>query len=278
MVYVKEPTKQLVQDLASVPVYHKSAGIDSYPGSEEVARLLSRERRKPPVAGSLPAETGRVTGQSRPTGPGEIKKKSLVRAASVSEGGFKELADEITRCQACSLHQNRILPVPGLGSAKCTLLIVGDWLTADQAERFPDGCQFGIEQDRMLGRMLEAIKMDRSQVFVTNVIKCGIPSSTQPLAEHVNTCISFLHRQIRMLKPQLILAMGLIAARSLMNRPESLSRLRGRLHSYQGQEKALTPLVATYHPTFLLKNEGMKKATWADLQLAAKQLDRISGS
>lgn len=274
--YVKPLTKQLVKDIASFLAYHASAGIDSYPASDELARLMTRHGRERVLS---PVSHGRSRRQDISREPGKQEEVQVHTSAFRAEAAglaLQEIVQEVGRCHACSLSSSRKIPVAGIGSVKCRLLIIGDWLSVDREDQLPENCQFGLEQDRMLKRMLEAIKLDRNEVFVTNVIKCGIPASKQPRAEHANTCLSFLQRQISVLRPQLILAMGMIAARALLNRPESLSRLRGRLHRYQSSDKMNIPLIATYHPTFLLQNEGMKKATWADLQLAAKQLAQVS--
>jgi DNA polymerase len=155
------------------------------------------------------------------------------------------------------------------------LLVVGDWLAVPEGLQPPTGCVFGIEQDRMLGKMIDAIKLPRTQVFVTNVIKCGIPASCQPKAEHVRACLPFLHRQIALLQPEMILAMGMIATKALLNRREPLSALRGQLHALVIRDDLKIPLIATYHPTFLLQNPEMKQATWLDLQLLGRQLGTI---
>ena len=267
---VNQHTKELVKDVVRFLAYHKSAGIDSYPESEELRRLLQGEYDP----GSKPSPPTRRPAMAKEKGTEErvAARDESAAVPAGSAGKMEELAAEIGRCHACSLSTCRVIPVAGAGGSRCGLLIVGDWLSVERPGQLPENCQFGLEQDRMLGRMLQAMKMDRSEVFVTNVIKCGIPSAKQPQAAHVTTCVSYLHSQITLLKPRLILAMGLIAARSLLNRREPLSRLRGRLHSYQDRDGNTIPLVATYHPTFLLQNEGMKKATWIDLQLAARHL------
>lgn len=154
------------------------------------------------------------------------------------------------------------------------MLIVGDWLVAEPGRVVPKRTVFGVEQDRMLGKMLDAIKFPKDQVFASNVIKCGVPASCQPKAENVRACLSYLHRQIAVIQPEIVLSMGMIATRTLLDRRDPLSKLRGRLHNCKiGGEKTI-PLIATYHPTFLLQNPEMKRATWYDLQLMAKQLEK----
>ena len=124
----------------------------------------------------------------------------------------------------------------------------------------------------MLQRMMTAIKLPWENVFVTNVIKCGVRSEEQPQAEHIDACSSYLLRQIRAVSPELICSMGVVATKSLLRLPQSLSQLRGRFHPFRVGDDCEIPLLPTYHPGYLLQNPEMKKATWHDLQLLEKRL------
>ncbi len=260
---------QIIREVCGVLRYHRSAGIDSYPATDALTALLRQRPVLPQAARAMmvqpveAAESGRVG-------------KPVVGRQGSQEGAPKaSLADirsEVEVCTACGLSQHRIVPVAGEGDVRARLLVVGDWLALEGSGPVPVGCLFGVEQDRMLGKMLEAIKLPQSEVFITNVIKCGVPADCQPRAEHVHACLCFLQRQIVAVKPEVILCMGLIATRALLDRREPLSSLRGQVHSYLTPDKRQIPLIATYHPTFLLQNPEMKKATWLDLQLLARQL------
>ncbi len=185
---------------------------------------------------------------------------------------FADIAAEVATCHACDLYKQRIYPVAGRGPEKIRLLIVGDWLSADGREGLPPGHLFGVLQDQMLSRMLAAIKLSATDVFITNVIKCAVPDSCQPQATHVQSCVSFLRRQIAALLPELICTMGTVAARAVLEKSQPLSRLRGQFHEYEVEKNKTIPVIATYHPTYLLQNPEMKQATWADLQLLAKRM------
>lgn len=268
---MKTTVRDILKDIGSQLAYHKSAGIETYPKSEGILALLNRQPQrgtpqKLKAAVSVDSPPGRMIAKP------EVKKVDS-QVETVPSGSLEELVNEIQTCTACALAEFRILPVAGIGEERARLLIVGDRLPADKGTRLPETCVFGIEQDRMLARMLEAIQLPRSDVFVTNVIKCAVPLSRQPQAEHVNACYSYLQRQVAVLRPEMILAMGMIPARMMLSRSDSLSRLRGRFHSYKCTGGRKIPLVATYHPTFLMQNEGMKRATWEDLKLVAKQLN-----
>ena len=126
----------------------------------------------------------------------------------------------------------------------------------------------------MLQRMLAAINLSPDDAFISNVIKCGVDASVQPKAENIAACLSYLHRQIAAISPQVICAMGIVAARSILQISQPLSQLRGRFHNYRQGDIRTIPVMATYHPTFLLQNPEMKKATWEDLQAIAKELQK----
>lgn len=261
----------LLREVRAVLTYHRCSGIESYPAVEGVTALLRLQ------AGAVPR--GMPVPQKMAVPDRTEQRGGLAKSAQVQPGSrpvpatpLSDILEEVRGCTACRLSEKRIVPVAGGGGEKAKLLIVGDWMVLAKGHPETGGCVFGIEQDRMLGRMLEAINMPREEVFVTNVIKCGIPGDCQPRAEHVHACLSFLLRQMVSLQPTAILSMGLIATRTLLKRKESLSTLRGQLQVCHDPNGRKIPLIATYHPTFLLQNPEMKRATWQDLQLLAKQL------
>lgn len=270
---VSPEAADLLREVRGVIGYHKDLGIDSYPATEELARLLQLRvgsgRTQQPARPELLAEKGNSGRHVRPRAPQAEPERERLQVQVTS---LEDIRVEVESCAACALSGDRLVPTAGEGGEKPRLLIVGDWLALPPGQAPPPGCQFGIEQDRMLAKMLEAINLSRQEVFVTNVIKCGIPVEMQPKAEHLHACLSYLHRQLVTLQPAAILSMGMIATRALLDRREPLSRLRGHLHLCNCPDERKVPLVATYHPTFLLQNPEMKKATWLDLQLLARQL------
>lgn len=124
----------------------------------------------------------------------------------------------------------------------------------------------------MLSRMLEAIHLAPDDVFITNILKCGLPVSCQPIAANIHCCLSYLRRQIAVLAPEVICSMGTVATRALLDLPQSLSQLRGRFHLYTALDGKQIPLIPTYHPSYLLQAAEMKSETWKDLQLIEKKL------
>ena len=249
--------------------YHISLGIKHYPCDENIEgflRALPSKVQKESI-GQQKNVVGRQTLPSR-------KKPATIQ----SPIKISEIAAEVAVCHACDLHQQRLYPVAGGGSDKIRLLIVGDWLSADERGDLPTGHIFGVLQDEMLSRMLLAINLSADEVFITNVIKCAVPAACQPQAAHVQSCLSFLRRQIVALRPEVICTMGMVTARAVLQRSQPLSKLRGQFHEYKVEKEWIIPVIATYHPTYLLQNPEMKQATWADLQLLAKRMGLMPGT
>lgn len=260
---------QLLAELKTLLHYHQETGIPFYPKGDDCQAFLRffPEPLAEQSAAALPEKTS----------VGQVTVRNTGRQPEKSPLSLLDIADEVAVCRACDLHRQRIYPVAGRGLDKVRLLLVGDWLAGGSQGQLSPGLLFGVEQDLMLARMLAAIKLPTDSVFVTNVIKCAIPEILQPQAEHVQSCISFLRRQISVLMPELICTMGMVAARAVLESSLPLSRLRGRLHEYDVGGDARIPVITTYHPTYLLQNAEMKTAAWTDLQLVARTL-RLPGA
>ncbi len=253
----------IVKELQSLLNYHSSIGISHYPRNSAVQSFL----RFLPQAGGKEDLTRDIFIPKAPASPRE-----KLPEPKISPVKIEDIAAEVATCRACELNKQRLYPVAGRGPEKIRLLIVGDWLAGDEGEALPPGHLFGVRQDQMLGRMLLAINLSATDVFITNVIKCAVPSSCQPQATHVQSCASFLRRQIVALSPEVICTMGMVAARTVLEKSQPLSRLRGQFHEYKVEKDKTIPVIATYHPSYLLQNPEMKQATWADLQMLAKRM------
>ena len=267
----QEDLKPMVMDrthfltgLQSLLRYHQAIGINRYPeGSDSQAFL----RVQP-----LPPGPPRSIGQGEKTSHEPLSHGRSSKPLEKSPLRLADIAEEVATCHACDLHKQRLYPVAGCGPEKVRLLLIGDWLASDAQGQLPPGQIFGVEQDLMLAKMLAAIRLSQKSVFITNVIKCAVPATCQPQANHVQSCVSFLRRQITVLMPEVICTMGMVAARATLEKSQPLSRLRGRWHEYEVSRGVKIPVVATYHPTYLLQNSEMKTATWADLQMLAGRL------
>lgn len=253
----------ILAGLKSLLQYHKTIGIDAYPRNDDIEAFLQVSPRHAAPESASPVERSALQKVS------PAKERRPIPKSTVK---ITDIAEEVASCHACELHKQRLYPVSGRGSEKIRLLIVGDWLAATDTEQLPAGHLFGVEQDKMLGRMLTAINLSGDDVFITNVIKCAVPHSCQPQASHVQSCVSYLRRQIAVLRPEIICTMGMVAARAILENPQPLSRLRGQFLEYEQEQNHSISVIATYHPSYLLQNPEMKQATWADLQLLAKRL------
>lgn len=254
--------EQLLHEIRGVLACQQISSIDSYIASEELQSFFESRRH-----------------QSYPPSPKlsvpQKKQDSKPRAASQSDHlVLSEIAAEVANCRSCSLAEQRSCVVPGReGSQDIRLFIVGHWLSFEGGEQ--PRSVFGVEEDLMLERMLAAIKLPIEEVMVCNMVKCSVASGTQPQVEHIEACTSYLQRQIAAAAPEVICTMGMAATRSLLRLNQPLSSLRLKFHAFKGTDGAETPLLATYHPSFLLKNIEMKKATWEDLQRIQKYLGLV---
>ena len=171
-----------------------------------------------------------------------------------------ELAKVAAACHRCALAKTRQSVVFADGSPSANVLCVGE---APGANEDRIGKPFVGRAGKLLDRLLLAVGFRRSDVYICNVLKCRPPENRNPLPEEIELCSPFLLRQLDLVAPQVIVAFGTFAARTLLERRESLGRLRLQTHLYRG-----VPLVATYHPAALLRNPGWVRPTWEDLQRA----------
>jgi uracil-DNA glycosylase len=175
-----------------------------------------------------------------------------------------EVAQLIAACRDCKLCDSRTKTVPGEGPATAKLVVVGEGPGRTEDET---GRPFVGRAGELLTKILEAIELPRDQVFICNVVKCRPPENRLPQYDEIAACMPFLYRQIELVKPKVILAMGGTAAQSLLNTKQSLGALRNQLHRFRG-----IPLIVTYHPAALLRNPNWKRPTWDDVRIAARLL------
>ncbi len=176
------------------------------------------------------------------------------------------LADAVANCQACGLCQHRKQAVLGTGHPSAHWMLVGE---APGEQEDIQGEPFVGRAGQLLDRMLQASRLtreaasERQQVHIANVIKCRPPGNRNPTADEVNQCEPYLIRQVQLVQPKLLVAMGRFAAQTLLKTSEPIGKLRGRVHHYEG-----IPLVVTYHPAYLLRNPADKALAWDDWCLA----------
>lgn len=259
-------TAELLRSIKSLVAYHKSCGVEHYQRSDSFdagLRLLETMGLEEQSRGEKVADSPAVDmAQTTPaTGSGTVS--------------IDELAVEIEKCRLCELCQSRKVSTPGKGGQHPDLLVVGEWLEHNSEET--SEALFGDQQDLMLSRMIAAIQLHSSEVFITNLIKCSVAGSDRPDASQIATCLGYVKQQIGLLSPRVIVAMGTATSQALLGSSRSLIALRGRFHQFQLGDGAQIPLMPTFHPTYLLKNPEMKQPTWNDLQAVKKKLDEAPG-
>jgi DNA polymerase len=210
------------------------------------------------------AETGQ--GQAVPA-PVE-RPAPATRREQILRMDWEALTQAIRTCTACGLHTTRTQGVVGVGDPHAEWLLVGE---APGAEEDAQGEPFVGQAGKLLDAMLAAIGLKRGEnVYIANVLKSRPPGNRNPAPEEVAACLPYLERQVQLIRPKLILALGRFAVQSLLETEETIGRLRGRVHRYQD-----VPLIVTYHPAYLLRNLPDKARAWEDLCLARQTVREI---
>ena len=197
-----------------------------------------------------------------------ISAPPLVTTASLAAGdkaaALQLIRDDLGDCTRCALHKGRNKLVFADGDPNARLMFVGEGPGADEDAQ---GLPFVGRAGQLLNNMIAAMGLKREEVYIANVVKCRPPGNRTPEPEEANTCSPFLFRQIDVVRPQVLVALGATAATYLLGHRQPLAGLRGRVHAFRGMQ-----LIVTYHPAFLLRDPRQKKEAWADLQIAMKEL------
>jgi DNA polymerase len=175
---------------------------------------------------------------------------------------WEQLRTTVLRCEQCELHRTRTQAVFGVGNQQAQWMVVGEAPGADEDRQ---GEPFVGRAGQLLNNMLYAIGLKREQVYIANVLKCRPPNNRDPKPEEVASCEAYLQRQVALIQPKLILAVGRIAAHNLLKTDVSLAKLRQQTFYYGATQ---TPLIVTYHPAYLLRSPREKRKAWQDLQYA----------
>jgi DNA polymerase len=235
------------------------------PSTQASATNRENQPPAPPARGPRPAAPVPTTAE--PDLPQELIETIDVPGATTSALSWDQLREAVKTCQACGLHHARTQTVFGVGNPEADLMIIGE---APGAEEDRQGEPFVGRAGRLLDAMLEAIGLDRQAVFIANIVKCRPPNNRDPHAEEAAACRPFLHRQIALIQPRLILSVGRVSAHNLLGSEEAVGRLRGRVHRFDPGD---IPLIVTYHPAYLLRRPQEKAKAWQDLQAAYRLLN-----
>jgi len=185
---------------------------------------------------------------------------------------LEKIAEEVNQCRKCDLGQLRTNTVPGEGNPNARIMFVGE---APGADEDAQGRPFVGRAGQLLNKIIEACALKRSDVFIGNILKCRPPDNRDPRAEEIISCLPYLQRQIEIINPEIIVALGAHAARTLLNTTKSIGQLRGQFHEYYpGIGRPPIKLMATYHTAYLLRNYSQenRRRVWEDMKSVLAEL------
>lgn len=217
---------------------------------------------QPVPAAEVAAPAAEAVSRTAAEPPTQAVAEPAADATPAVPADWDGLAAAVAGCTACPLHQTRTQTVFGVGNRNADWLVIGEAPGAEEDRR---GEPFVGRAGQLLDAMLRAVGLDRNQAYIANILKCRPPNNRDPRPEEVEACAGFLNRQIELIRPRLILAVGRIAAQNLLHSDAPIGRLRGRVHRLEPEG---IPVVVTYHPAYLLRSPGEKRKAWADLLLA----------
>ncbi len=216
----------------------------------------------PPDAAGTPASIRTANGEPGPGGAAAGAPATLYKTAA---DALTIVRSDIGDCVRCKLHAlGRRQIVFGVGNPDADLMFVGE---APGADEDVQGIPFVGRAGQLLTKIIEAIDLKREDVYIANVIKCRPPGNRNPEQDEVETCEPFLFRQVDIIRPRVIVALGTFAARTLLRTLDPISRLRGRVYDYRGAK-----LIPTFHPAYLLRNPASKREVWEDMKVVRKLL------
>ncbi|HBS52268.1 MAG TPA: uracil-DNA glycosylase [Coxiellaceae bacterium] len=198
--------------------------------------------------------------------------KSRINDASMtaktsSQNNLEDIKKQVIACKLCDLHKTRTNTVFGIGNEKAKVMFIGE---APGANEDLKGEPFVGRAGMLLNSMLRSIGLERTDVYIANILKCRPPNNRDPLPQEVKLCTPYLQQQIALIQPKVLIAVGRIAAQFLLNTMESMSKLRGNTYQY-GEQKI--PLLVTYHPAYLLRSPSEKRKAYVDFLLIKKMVE-----
>ena len=184
-----------------------------------------------------------------------------------SPSSLEAVRTELGDCRRCKLHPYRTQIVFGTGNPHAKLIFIGE---APGRDEDLQGEPFVGQAGQLLNKIIQAIQLQREEVYIANIIKCRPPENRNPEPDEIAACEPFLIKQLQVIRPKLICALGAFAAQTLLKTEEKISSLRGKFHQYQG-----IPLMPTYHPAFLLRNPSRKREVWEDMKKIKREYDKL---
>ncbi|HVC00518.1 MAG TPA: uracil-DNA glycosylase [Candidatus Dormibacteraeota bacterium] len=269
--------KQTLAKLEAWLSYYDDLGLGAFyarrpvmaPGPGE--RAAEGPRHSPPEVSRLSAAPARPAAEPARAPADETAPVSVANAHSLFEAAERikgdtldRIRDDIGECTRCKLHKSRHRIVFGDGNVRAKLVFVGE---GPGEEEDKQGLPFVGRAGKLLTQMIEAMGLNRQDVFICNVVKCRPPSNRTPEKDEIATCLPFLERQLAVIGPKVIVCLGSVATQSLLKTGEAMSRLRGKWFEWHGMK-----LLPTYHPAYLLRNPSAKAIVWEDLQVVMAEL------
>lgn len=258
--------RTLARDLRALLAYQGQLGLG---GLDVTPPAPARPRAEPPPVTARDEAARQIAALGAPgRDVTPAKAPPRPRPAPSSEGSvvpeLRAIRDDLGECTRCKLHEGRTQVVFGVGNPRARLMFIGEGPGRDEDLQ---GEPFVGAAGQLLDRMIKAMGLARSDVYIANIVKCRPPQNRDPEPDEIEACEGFLRAQIRAVRPEVLVALGRVAAQTLLRESKPVSRLRGKWREYEG-----TPLMPTYHPAYLLRNPSEKRPVWDDLQEVMRRL------
>lgn len=260
----------ILRDIRNTLMHLKSQGFTGFDCSPEALQAFrtltgppkAAQARETKVPGGSDVSPGASktaqTGHLRASGPAPNPATKAAPLKATQPESLAAIQADITDCHRCNLAEGRTRIVFGDGHPQARLVFVGEGPGHDEDLQ---GLPFVGRAGQLLTRIIEAMGLQRSDVYICNIVKCRPPGNRNPAPAEIEACSPFLRRQLAAIQPEFICALGTFAAQTLLDTATPISRLRGRFHTYQGIE-----LIPTFHPAYLLRNPASKREVWEDMQ------------
>ena len=274
---VEAELQELAEALREHLLWQRSCGADALPRAERPLEAVRFDEPVEAVSAQV-SRTSQVRTERPSRGPvvsAEVQVPAATRAPEFDVPAepearwarLQQLATQTMSCTRCPLHAARAQAVFSRGTPVTELMFVGE---GPGAEEDAQGEPFVGKAGQLLDRMIKAMGLDRDQVYICNIVKCRPPDNRTPEPEEMAACMPYLHEQIALVQPKVIVALGATAAKGLLGISEGITRLRGKWRLY----RASIPVMPTFHPAYLLRKEEAKRDVWNDLKAVMKQLGR----
>ena len=248
--------------------YHESLGIKGYPRTDMLERFLAAYRE------DSAEQPGSRAPQKKEKFSKPVEQKHDFDPSLSAKATLHDVRDELGDCRRCPLHKTRTNIVFGQGPASAKLMIVADAPGEDDDQQ---SAPFQGEAGELLDKMLAAIGLSRDEIYITSLVKCFPGAQAKPRENEIKTCLPFLFRQIEIICPSVVCTMGMLTAQTLLRSSKSLFQLRGRFYNFNdlcsSELDGKIIIMPSLHPSLLLENNDLKKASWKDLQMIQKRLE-----